>query len=530
MFFQQPVGAENKVSTVPAPIGGLNAYDSLAAMPQTDAIIMENWWPQSYGCKVRNGYRRWATGLLGSVGTLSTWSSQTGEIRLIAWAGGGVYNITTRGPASPPVLEGLASDYWESVVLTNAAGTNLIAVNGIDDGLIIQGSGVAARITSGNGTDPLTWAGLNPRSAVQLTVHQHRLWAVEKDSTNGWFLPPDAIQGTFLKYNFGALFERGGYLQFLTTWTIDDGNGAEDHLIAVSSRGEAVVFGGTDPEDDMKWTLVGVYYVGAPVEGRRGHTKAGGDQILLTQQGAVSMAAMLVSTKVNETQNPLVSKKIQFLISDLITKNGNRVGWSVNYVPKHNIVIINVPQSEGLPAIQLAANQITGSWTTFSGMNATCWGGMNSLPFFGDALGNVYSAWDGNKDDVLLDDTGGKGIISNVQQAYSYMGSMAAQKQVGMYRPTFVSDEVINYNSSILYDFATATLATPLGTTAVPGALWDVSLWDTGRWAGGSSVVKTWVQAEGIGVATSIRMVAQTEGEVLWVATDYSTLPGIGLF
>ena len=49
-------------TTVASPIGGLNAYDNLAAMPATDAIRMNNIVPTPYGCLVRKGYQEYATG------------------------------------------------------------------------------------------------------------------------------------------------------------------------------------------------------------------------------------------------------------------------------------------------------------------------------------------------------------------------------------------------------------------------------------------------------------------------------------
>ena len=90
----------------------------------------------------------------------------------------------------------------------------------------------------------------------------------------------------------------------MTTWTIDDGNGAEDHLVVVSSTGQAAVYAGIDPTDPATWSLVGVYNIGAPVKGRRGYTKVGGDLYILTQQGIVSMASMLCLQELTSRSHP----------------------------------------------------------------------------------------------------------------------------------------------------------------------------------------------------------------------------------
>jgi hypothetical protein len=526
-FLPVALDASNKPASVAAPIGGLNAKDSLVAMPDSDAVVMENWWPQPYGCTVRKGYREWSSGMPSSVDTIAPWADRTGTQKLFAWSGTAVYDITAPGPAVITPITGLTNAVWEWVNLVNAAGSHLIALNGIDDGIIYNT--VGGRITFGNGTDPLTWAGISPKNALCPTVHQHRLWVVEKNTANGWFLDPDAIQGTFQKYDFGPLFSRGGFLQFLTTWTLDDGSGATDHLIAVSSRGEAVVYEGTDPTDDQKWALTGVYYIGAPVSGRRAFTKAGGDQFILTQQGIVSMSAVLTSTKVTDQARMVKTDKIQFLISELVSTYSQAFGWDLKYYPKDNLLLLNVPSVTQSGSIQIAANQITNAWTQFTGMDAACWGFFGSTPMFGDHAGKVFQGWTGHADNVKLDGTGGTGIVSRVQQAYSYMGAPAVNKQVGMYRPVFVVTSPASFNSTVRYDFKAEGVTVPGPLPLNTNSLWGVGKWNMASWGGGDAVQKRWVQSEGMGVAASLLMVMRTEGEVLWVSTDYSIVGGWGI-
>ena len=517
-----------KPLSIPAPVGGLNAYDSLVAMAETDAFIMQNWWPQPYGCTMRKGYVEWTTGLPSTVKTIAGWYDLAGNQKMFAWSVDGMYDISSRGVAAAAIVSGLTNALWQSVVLTNAIGNSLIAVNGADNGIIYNSGGVA-RITPGDGIVVNTWAGLSPLNAVQLTVHQKRLWAVEVNSSRGWYLPPDAIQGTFVSFDFGPQFKKGGYLQYLTTWTLDDGNGAEDHLIAMSSRGEAVVYGGTNPSSSTDWVLVGVYDVGSPVAGRRSFAKAGGDQLVLTQKGLVSMTGELVSTKVQDAEKPLTSLKIQFLLSELVNAYTTLNGWHVVYHPTINMVLIGIPSVTAGGNIQLAANQITKSWTEFTNMDSACWASHNDQLYFGDYTGRVYQAWTGFSDAVLLDNTGGEGVTATVQQAYTYFGSRGNTKQVGMFRPTFVTGGQIAYNAAIVYNFADKDVASPGAVPLPGGSLWGTGLWGSAFWSGGSTVLQTWLQAEGMGVAASLKMITQSEAEVLWVATDYSLVQARGI-
>ena len=525
MFWSAPAKQVNDIGSVPAPIGGLNAYDSLVAMPETDAIVLQNWWPQPYGVSVRKGYQEWTTGLPAEAASLATWSNVNGNLKLFAWAGTNAYDISSAGVVGAPLVTGLTNAVWESVNLVNAAGSHMIALNGFDDGIIYNAGG-GNRIVAGDGIVANTWAGVDPKNCVGPIVHQHRLWVVEKNTANGWFLPPDAVQGTLKKYSFGPLFSRGGFLQFLATWTVDDGSGATDHLIAMSSRGEAAVYEGTDPEDDTKWALVGVYFIGAPVAGRRNYTKVGGDQFILTAQGIVSMGTVLGSTRVKDREKSFKSQKVQFLLSELTSTFGSLFGWDMKYFAKDNLLIINVPSVTAGGNIQLASNQITEAWTQFTGLDAAAWTSYGNQIMFSDYAGRVLLGWNGNQDDVKLDGTGGTGIIARAQQAYSYVKDGPTQKQIGMYRPVFITTSPVGFKSSIQYDFIRDDLTVPSVPTSEFGTVWGVGIWGTDLWGGGDAVVRQWVQAEGMGSAVSIRMVVHSDAEVLWVSTDYTVVGG----
>jgi hypothetical protein len=60
-------------------------------------------------------------------------------------------------------------------------------------------------------------------------------------------------------------------------------------------------------------------------------------------------------------------------------------------------------------------------------------------------------------------------------------------------------------------------------------SLWGVGKWGAAYWSGGTSVTQKWVEAQGMGVAASLKMVVLTGSQVLWVATDYSMVQGAGI-
>jgi hypothetical protein len=241
------------------------------------------------------------------------------------------------------------------------------------------------------------------------------------------------------------------------------------------------------------------------------------------------MSGMLASTKVNEQRQSFPSDKIQFLISSLIGQYALLNNWQLQYVPKENMLICNVPATAEGANIQLVCNQITYSWATFSGMDATTWNTFGDHPFFGTYNGQICIAWEGDQDNIFLNGTGGKNIVAIAQQAYSYLESPGTQKQVGMYRPNFIVETPLSFNSTITYDFVRSTLGVP--DAADPLRLvgyWDAfgSNWDKVNWGGNQGPQRAWVQAQGMGVAAAISLLTSSASQALWVSTDYSYQTG----
>lgn len=515
-----------KITTISAPSGGINAFDNLATMPATDAIRLNNLIAQPYGCTVRKGYQNYASGMPAAVESLSSWISLAGAQKFFAFSDDKFYDISTVGPVGAPLLTGLISDFWQSVAFANAAGTHTLMFSGHDDPIWYSAAGVQ-RLTLGDGIVNGTWKNVTPSTLIQATIHQKRVWAVQIDSTLGWYLPTNQVYGIAASFNFGPNFKRGGYLSTLATWTVDAGGGTNDYLVAVSSNGEAVVYGGIDVTDPSDWHLVGVFFIGQPPRGRRYFCNVAGDLYYITLIGIVSMATVVTSTQVNVAANNTYSQKIAFMLSELLQTLQDLEGWEIDFFPSQNLMIVNIPTVFSGGNGQLVANHITTAWSTFSGMDARTWHRIEGQPYFGDAEGNVWQALYGDKDGTDSTGDGGTNILSSVQQAYSSFGMMTAQKQVGMYRPTFLGARPVGYATVVTYDYAQTGPPSATGS-GVSGAFahWDEALWDVGLWSGGVAVQREWRSAQGMGTTASLSMNLSTEAEATWVSTDYTIRTG----
>lgn len=512
----------SKTMTRPAPIKGINAYDSIVAMSEGYALILRNFYAQPYGCQVRRGYVKHADGLPGIVESVCSHNlsaSKSLYCFVDEAASSTMYDITL--PNVPPVsvIEDLTNARFQHVNFANPAGTHLLAVNGADDMVWVNEAGVVSTIALGDGTTN-TIKNIDPKKFIHVYSHQKRLWFVEKDSTRAWYLPPDQIFGVAESFDFGALWVRGGYLNQIITWTLDDGNGADDHLAAISSEGEVAIYQGTDPAALETWGLQGVYYGGAPV-GRRAACRYGGDIVIITQLGIVNLSDLLKSTKVNPTEGNS-GKYIQQLISNAVTSSGELFGWQPFIFPGANMVMMNIPATP-TTSYQFVMNDITKAWSEFVGYQASCWELHDQLPFFG-AQGAVYRAWEGHTDGAVVDgedSVQGADIRAEAQTSFSYFNDFTLNKHFKMVRPSILSDGRFAVSLSANVNFSFNTPLAPASFQTLNPGVWDTAVWDSATWAGGLGPFQQWQSVTGIGYVASLRLLMTSNAETYWAAVDW---------
>lgn len=375
----------------------------------------------------------------------------------------------------------------------------MMIANGLDAVMHYNGSAWATPTITG-----VTSANLN--SPI---LHKNRVWFTEKDSLKVWFLPTLSVAGAAASVDMSAVAQMGGHIVSHATWTIDAGTGMDDFYAAVTSKGEVIVYQGTDPTDSTKWALKGVWRVGAPV-GKRCFFKFAGDLLLISQDGILPMSAALQSSRVNP--KVALTDKIQYAVSEAVTNYGSAFGWQLIYFAQANQLWLNVPVSVGHQE-QYAMNTITKNWGQYTGWAANCWEIWQDQPYFG-ANGVVCRAWDGNSDN-------GVNITSQAIQAFSNYKSPGNLKRFTMMRPVIRASGNPALNGSINVDFDLTASSSALSFSSVPYAEWDASLWDSGIWGGGLSIIQRWQGIAGTGYYAAPQLNTSSQGvDLRWVSTD----------
>lgn len=488
--------------SLPPPIGGLNARDALSNMDPKDAIILNNWFPQPSYVELRKGYLEHATiSNTAPVDTLMQYAGVSGN-KLFAAASSTIFDVTAGGSVASADVGSLTNAKWQYTNFGTPGGHFIWCCNGADTPMTYDGSAWSVLSTLSAGTASV---GFSAANFIYVTAFKNRLWLVEKNSRNAWYLGANSITGLATKFPLGSIFQLGGYLVAIGTLSQDAGNGPDDYLCFLSSNGEVAIYGGIDPGSDL--AIVGRFQIGQPVP-LRPLMQVGGDLFVLTDDGVVSMIKALNVDKAAIARITLTNK-INTLINQYIQSYRGNFGWQMFAYPKGNWAIVNVPITENDTQIQFIMNTITGAWSTFSDMNANNWCLRGDDLYFGGNEGTVYSADNGYTDN-------GAGIAAQMKTAFNYYGSRGTNKYVTMLRTVYRANGNPTILLGINMDFSNEDPGSNLDIPS-PGSGWDDADWDDAVWTGETPYITEWQTVGGIGYCGAIRLNVLSLGQSMQV-------------
>jgi hypothetical protein len=303
---------------------------------------------------------------------------------------------------------------------------------------------------------------------------------------------------------------RGGYIVAHGTWTIDAGQGVNDHYVIMTNKGQVIVYQGNDPTSSTTWSMVGVWDIGAPV-GARALYKYAGDMLIISQDGVVPLSGALQSSRVQP--RVAITDKIQYAISESVTNYATNFGWQLMYVPTINQLWLNVPVQAGTNQQQYVMNTITGAWCNYTGWNANCMEMYLDEPYFG-GNGYVAHAYNGSSD-------AGSNITAFGLQAFNNFSNAGTLKRFTMSRPILRTDGSPAIFAGINIDFNTSDSTAPLTFSPSSYGAWDSGLWDATSWGGALNVLQNWQGLNGVGYyGAPVVKVASQGLQVRWVSTD----------
>ena len=569
-----------KTASLPAPIGGWNARDSLAEMAATDAVTLTNWFPTPTDVTLRKGYTKYSTGITGDVNSLMNYAGPSSQT-LFAAAGSSIYNCSTS--TASVAATGLTNSKFQHVNVTTAGGSFLVACNGADAVQIYDGTAwfkVATTTTAqtiSSITNSTTTATLTTASAHGLvTGNRVTISGATAAAYNGTFVI--TVTGT-TTFTYTMLSNPGGSASVVGTYSVIGITGVNSNtFVNVNLFKNRLYF---TQINTLKCWYLDVNSIGGAanpldfgsIARNGGFLQAMGTWTLDAGQGADDYAVFVTNMgevivyngtdptsattwalkgvwQLGQTFNrrcffkwsgdlllltqdglvPLASAlqssrldprvnltdKIYFAVSLAASNYYDNFGWQVNYFAAENMLILNIPISGGTQ--QYVMHTITKSWANFTGINANCFEVSGKEGMYFGSNGFVGKFYDGLSDD-------GNNITATSQQAYSYFDTPGQLKRFTMVRPILQSSGGIPgvfVGLSVDFDTQSQLGAVTFNPGNASTGSWDSAVWDTAVWAGGLVTTKIWQGVTGIGFAASINLnVASQNIELHWASTDY---------
>lgn len=508
-------GRISSIQSRQSPVKGWNARDPIAAMKPGDAIILDDMFPTPADVMLRKGIASHVTGVGAQVESLMPYNKPSGTQTLFCAADGSIYDATSAGAVGAAVQSGLTNSRWQHINYTNSSGDSyLCCFNGADSPRYWNGT---AWITiTGASTPAIT--GLTTSDIIGAAVHMRRMWLVQKNTLKAWYLPVDAVGGAATALDLSGIAKRGGYLMAIESWTIDAGAGMDDHWVAITSEGEVIVYAGTDPSSANTWAIKGVWYIGAPI-GRRCMMKFAGDLLLILKNGVLPLSKALLSASVD--RSIALTNKIEQAMNDAAISYSGYFGWQLTNYPAANMLLLNVPVSEGSGQHQYVMNTITGAWCRFTGFEANCFEVFNNELYCGGD-GVVSKAWSTFADN-------GVNITGIAETAFDYFDKQT-KKSFKMVRPILSTNGTPAVSVGIDIDYEDADRVTTSTYSGITAGLWGIALWGIGLWGSGLQTLRNWIGVSEVGLCAATHIHINAGGlEVRWQATDYLYESGDGV-
>ena len=581
MLLSQPKKFTATTASIPSPIGGWNARDSLANMAPTDAVQLVNWYPTPTDVSLRKGYAKASTGITGKVNSLMNYAVVTGGYKLFAAAGTSIYDASA-DPATV-VYTGITVDKLQHVSISNTAGNFLVACNGTDATMVYDGTRwfSIATTTTAAAISTITHVGA---VATLTTATAHGLVTGNRITVAG--ASPTDYNGTYVITRTGATTLT--YTMATTpatnaitvgTYTTVGITGVDSStFISVNLFKSRLYF---TQKNTLKCWYLDVNSIGGAANAldfgsiarNGGFLQAMGTWTLDAGQGAddyavfvTNMGEVIVYNGTDPTTaatwllkgvwqlGQTFNRKCFFKWSGdllLLTQDGlvplssalqsSRLDPRINLTDKIYYAVsqaattyyasfgwqINYFASENMLILNIPINggmeqyvmhTITKSWARFTGLEAYCWETSGSNEIYFGGDGYVANFYQGNSDN-------GANIQASAQQAYSYFDSPGQLKRFTMVRPIFQSNNGLPTTAvNISTDFEPQTEFGTLtfNPASTIGGVWDVSVWDDALWSAGDLVTKTWYGVTGLGFSASINLSIASQGiDFKWTSTDY---------
>lgn len=540
--------AVQKQVRLPTPLGGLNTADPVIATGPEYAYVLSNFLTKPYGIEVRKGYKEWLPSGFSFGNQIRTLMGYSNPVaanqRLFACesnASSTVWNITT--PNTAPIsslVPGAGADVpgeWYYVNFNTPAENFLCAIlanKGYYTYSALTGWTLVADGT-GAGKIEFKYNGVTYLSTQMTYVFswKNRLWFLQKDSALLWYLPTNQITGTAAAIDLGQLLKRGGSLYMGLDWTYDSGDGLNAYLVLCSSNGDMVIYQGSDPSTAATFQLKGTWYIGRVPYGRRGFCAYGGDTLIATEYGIVSVSDMVSGRLVNLQTQSSVAPKYNPSLAVIVSDNINTPYFQLISFPTEDVVILASPAIDAETGIRFSCimSHFGNSWSNMTQMDILTAIFAQGNFIFADRGGKVFLGFTGFRDAASYDGTTtvGAEVTGTFATSFQSYGSPNSNKRAQRIRLLGRIGGSVSFGAKLRgeYDLSSPP-SVPSPASSAP-SIWDVNKWNESLWQTPRASFSKWFGTAGFGKLLSLQVSIRGLGSILLTDYEVTYEEGIGL-
>jgi hypothetical protein len=513
---RRPAPQTTKSQRMVVPARGMDGRVNLGQATPDVAIYQYNILSSEYGMRVRSGFQEHCINLVSVTATgvktiIPYESSDTAQNRLFAVTNEGIWDCTeydTPVLVFPFSITTDSSGIGNYIQYITDANESILFYADEENGLHTYAEATGLWTVTGGIT------GADATKVRFIMNHKQRIWLIEKDSGDAWYLPLSSIAGLAVKFQFGQQFKHGGSLAGLYNWTVDGGIGVDDYLVAISSSGDVLPYQGADPEATNDWQNRGVYYVGEVAKKRQCAASLGGDLAILSTFGVTSLASLLSGEVVQDmTARGSVGDRMAFVLQDDLRQYPIDSGWSIDFLPAKGDLIIKSPIQANDIYLQYVYDISNDSFGWWRGVPMISFEEWQNIIYIGTADNRVL-AMNVDLDEVKITPVtqeNGQRINFSALFAFSPLDASAAFKRGVAIRPDFMSTRKVEYQTRFAYDYEIVTFTNTLSGNITPAGRWDNGIWDQALW-GSSELINRAKVVGGSGMGRTLAVAINGSG------------------
>lgn len=429
-----------------------------------------------------------------------------------------LYDAETAPFVENETLTGGTSGATASIVHVEDSGsTGILYITDVvgtfqNNEIISSASGSA----TADGTPQPYYVGISGVDTANLSYvwsYKNRLWFIEKESLNVWYLPVDSIGGAATKFPMGGEFSEGGKLLIGTSWSLDtsgDG-GLSEQCVFITDEGQVVTYQGLSPATAATWSRVGGYKIGKPL-GQLAWIRAGGDFIVATDIGHVPLS-QAVNRDIAALSPVAVSYPIETSWNQAVDERRS-LPWHCVVWPERQMAIVAPQSTIDASPMCFVANARTGAWSNFTNWNIRCLCVYDGRLFYGSDDGKVIEAYVTGMDD-------GSPFTATVLPLFNDLGSPASLKSPKIARAVTRGSVDVNAQISIMRDY-TVSMPSPPNSAPLPTtSVWGGAIWGTSQWSGAAEkkIQQAFTSVSGLGYSLSVGLQI-TSGSIIPLDTE----------